>query len=245
MTKQRIVCLAPIGCALMLVFSSLVPFRMMSEIGIGLDPDSQPSDVTSLAPVGGVGAVLFGLAMVALTLVNRKGDRSQRMMLGVGAVLMFLSAVASLLANVMMMLAFRDLAMSELIDPESFLSSFQLADPLVIIGGGLLIVASVIVAVASMMAKTEARVSRTAVTVSVISFVFLLLMVVWNQVSIRAFAQVWANHSFIEPSMLAAGVSGTLRSDFMFQGAVMSFAVATMFVAISKRGESADKEDAS
>ena len=57
MIRPFFVFLAPLGCLLMLLFTSLTPFPMMSLIGEMMQPGSRVSNVTFMAPVGGLGAV--------------------------------------------------------------------------------------------------------------------------------------------------------------------------------------------
>jgi hypothetical protein len=220
----------------MLLFTSLTSFRMMSLIGELMDPESRVSNVTLMAPVGGLGAVMYGLGMMFLTLLRRKPSVIARMLLVFAAILMVAGAALNVFGDWLMMSAFRNLATAESIDPEGFVSSFRSAKIPMLVGYALLLVATIGVAAAATVMKSKDRLARGSVTVGAISFAFLLLMVFWGQTSILPFPEILARES-LEPSAVARSINGVLRSDFLFQGSVFGFAVSTLIVAVSRRKE--------
>lgn len=228
MTKPFFVFLAPLGCLLMLLFTSLTPYRMMSQIGGLLKPNGQLTDVTSMASIGGLGALLFGLGMMCFLILRRTPSAFARALLVFGALLMFAGAAFNLCGDWLMMSAFHDLATAETVEAPRFLDSFRFAKPAMLAGYILLLAATVDIATAAtMITEPSDRRARTAVTIGVISFVFLLLMMLWGQTSILPFPQHLAGDT-VEPSRLAASVNGVLRSDFLMQGSIIGLALATL-----------------
>jgi hypothetical protein len=236
MIRPFFVFLAPLGCLLMLLFTSLTPFRMMSLIGELMQPESRVSKVTFMAPVGGLGAVMFGLGMMFLTLLRRKPSMIAGMLLVFAAFLMVVGAALNAFGDWLMMSGFRQLATAESIDPEGFVGSFRSAKIPMLVGYALLLAATTGIAAAATMMEAKARLARTSVTIAAISFAFLLLMVFWGQASILPFSEIVARES-VEPSALAGSINGVLRSDFLFQGSIVGFAVSTLVVAVSRRKE--------
>ena len=236
MIRPFFVFLAPLGCLLLLLFTSLTPFRMMSLIGELMQPESRVSNVTFMAPVGGLGAVMFGLGMMFLTILRRKPSSIARILLGFAAFLMVAGAASNVFGDWLMMSAFRNLATAESIDPEGYVRSFRSAKIPMLFGYALLLVATTGIALAATMMEAKARLARTSVTIGAISFAFLLLMVFWGQTSILPFSEIVTRES-LEPSALAGSMSGALRSDFLLQGSIFGFAVSTMVVAVSRRKE--------
>lgn len=236
MIRPFFVFLAPLGCLLLLLFASLTPFRMMWLIGETMQPESRVSNVTFMAPVGGLGAVMFGLGMMFLTLLRRKPGRVARILLGFAAFLMVAGAASNLLGDWLMMSAFRNLATAESIDPEGYVRSIRPAKIPMLFGYALLLVATTGIAAAATMMEAKARLAQTSVAIAAISFAFLLLMVYWGQVSILPFPEILARES-VEPSALAGSINGVLRFDFLFQGSIFGFAVSTLVVAVSRRKE--------
>jgi Na+/proline symporter len=160
----------------------------------------------------------------------------ERVLLGFAVLLMIVGAASNLFGDWLMMSAFNELATAESVDPDTFLDSFRLAESLMLVGNLLLLLATGDIATAVMMTKTEASMTRTAVAIGVISFVFLLLMVFWGQSSMLPFSDILTGER-VEPSSLAASMNGVLRADFLSQGSVIGFAVATLIVAVSRRKE--------
>ncbi|TWU28991.1 hypothetical protein [Novipirellula artificiosorum] len=234
MIKPTFVFLAPLGCLLMLIFRSLTPFRMMSMIGEMMQPDSRFSDVTSMAPVGAFGAVMFGLGMMSLTLLMRKPSHIARILLVYAALLMIAGAASNLFGDWLMMSAFRDLAMADHIDADAFLDSFRWAKTSMLVGYALLLAATAAIAAGATRMETKARMARTSIVIGSISLLLLLLMVLWSQISILPFSEVLGGDS-VNPSSLAGSMNGVLRSDFLSQGSMFGFAVATLIVAVSRR----------
>ena len=234
MIRPFFVLLAPLGCLLMLLFTSLTPFRMMTLIGELMRPEARVSNVTFMAPVGGLGAVMFGMGMMSLTLLRRKPSMIARMLLFLGAFLMVAGAVLNAFGDWLMMSGFHYLATAERIDHEGFVRIFRSAKIPILVGHVLLLAATTGIAAAATRMEAKARLARTSLTVAAISFAFLLLMVFWGQASILPFSEILARDS-VEPSALAGSINGVLRSDFLFQGSIFGFAVSTLIVAVSRR----------
>ncbi|QDV45290.1 hypothetical protein Enr13x_51660 [Stieleria neptunia] len=232
MIRPFFVFLAPLGCLLMLLFTSLTPFRMMSLIGEMMQPESRVSNVTWMAPLGGLGAVMFGLGMMFLTLLRRKPRIVARTLLAFAALLMVVGAASNAFGDWLMMSAFRNLATAESIDSEGFLSSFLSAKIPMLVGYALLLVATTGIAAAATMMTDKGRLARRSVMIGAVSFAALLIMVYWGQASILPFSETLARKS-VEPSALAGSINGILLSDFLFQGSVFGFAVSTLLVAVA------------
>ena len=208
----------------------------MSLIGEMMQPGSRVSNVTFMAPVGGLGAVMFGLGMMFLTLLRRKPSMIAGMLLVFAAILMVAGAALNAFGDWLMMSGFRNLAIAASIDPEGFFGSFRSAKIPMLVGYALLLVATTGIAAAATMMEAKARLARRSVAIAAISFAFLLLMVFWGQASILPFSEILARES-VEPSALAGSINGVLRSDFLFQGSIFGFAVSTLVVAVSRGKE--------
>ena len=136
----------------------------------------------------------------------------------------------------LMMSGFRQLATAESIDRNGFVGSFRSAKIPMLVGYALLLAATTGIAAAAALMEAKALLERTSVTIAAISFAFLLLIVFWGQASILPFSEIVAREN-VEPSALAGSINGVLRSDFLFQGSIVGFAVSSLVVAVSRRKE--------
>ncbi len=237
MTKPILTMLAPIGATLMLLFSSLTAHRMLSQVGELMAEAGQAADVTSLAPIGVCGVVMFGLGMMNLTLLRRKPTIVVRGLLIAAAIALAAGAALIGYGDWHLQRAFHGLATSEIVEPEPFMQLVELGKFPLAIGYVAVLIGAGLAAWASGKMPDKSKLSRSSVLIGAISLLLLLLAAFWSHSTVRNFPEAISS-PMVEPAQIAYSVVGAIRSVFLLLVSFLGFSIATLLVALSSRRNS-------
>jgi hypothetical protein len=233
MTKLLTI-LAPIGATLMLLFTALTGYRMLSEVGELMAESVQAADVTSLAPIGACGMVMFGFGIMNFTLLRRRPSLWARGLLIAAAIMLAAGAVSIAYGNWQLNGAFVGLATAEAVEPEPFKQQVELGKMPLLIGYVAVLIAAALVAWASGMMTESSKLARSPVLIAATSLLLLCLAAYWNHSSVRLFPEAIGSPQ-VEPARLASCVMGAIRSVFLLLVSMLGFSVATLLVALPRR----------
>ncbi|WP_442505106.1 hypothetical protein SH528x_003881 [Novipirellula sp. SH528] len=229
--------LLPVSATLVLLFSSLATFDVMSQISELMVPNSDPAVQLPIHSISGqIGLVLVALGMV-MAMRSRIDGTLPRITIAFAAVVFCLAALGIGVGTLQLESAFRSLATAATIDPESFEQGVVSSKIPLLFGWSCLLVASTMVFVAvAISAKSDQLAGsslwrRPSFLVATLSLVLILLVVAWNVSSLLGLRDSLSGTQ-IEPSAIARGVTGMTRSVFVSLVAVLGWAISCVLMAI-------------
>jgi hypothetical protein len=247
MSSQRTATIvAPIGAAGMLL-ASLAPYLVLATVSELISENgraAQGGGLTVLALIGLAGACLLAAGMVLAARQRLQPTPPARMCLLIATGTFGLAVPLIGYGNTQLMMAFRELAMMEVIEVELFLSIVNRSRLPMFLGYVCVLVAAVSVFWAGRVASPEPAPTYSAsglcaLIVAVLCLFPLCLATLWTAFSVYSFEGTVGGDTEVFASEVAASVSGTLLSVYLSLVALMGYSLVSLLCALAK-GSAAD-----